>query len=460
LLKEYFSYPARYFNGTSPVPVAGEVLFTADRILFKNAQGEVSFPWSSIRDLERKEGGIQFYLGALNSQDSPLIECHIPKSDQKPILALYSESKSKLTGNLLAKFQSYFYSLSRWELAIFFSGVLFLAIFTYYLVGTFAFHLVPKSVDLAFGEKVRTMFEEEYEVCTDSEVAEELSSLVEILRPKDSDFQYEVKVLKNPMNNAFAIAGGKLYVFQGMLDFVDSPMELAGVMAHEISHVEKRHHIRNLIHALGTAYLVSMIVGPGFGDYEVLETLTEIGSTLFILKYSREFEEEADRSGVFLLHQAGYSAMGMANFFQRISASRDSDPTDEGESFGLGSGSDPRVSTTQEQAEIENTKKRNPKKQQGSSRPNSLGNGEEKEKLPARIWSYFKTKMSQFWDWSVETIIPLFQTHPTDDKRIKKILETAGRESSKIRSSSWEPKDWNRVKTGCSTKGESESENE
>lgn len=129
------------------------------------------------------------------------------------------------------------------------------------------------------------------------------------------NLEYPVVVLDSPEVNAFAIPGGHVYIFRGLLTYFNSEAELAGVMAHEIGHITARHSVERLStgQALDVgAMLGSLLLFGNDGDqakqsYEVISKLSVLGQ----LSYSRENEMEADRLAIDYTYRAGYSPLGI-----------------------------------------------------------------------------------------------------------------------------------------------------
>lgn len=134
-------------------------------------------------------------------------------------------------------------------------------------------------------------------------------------------YRYAFHVARDPQVNAFALPGGHIVVFTGLIQATESAEELAGVLAHEISHVERRHALRSLIHGLGWRAVLGVALwdftGAIWGD---------MAGELARLSYSRELELEADREGVNLLRRTGLPAGGMARFFGRLEARGEAPP--------------------------------------------------------------------------------------------------------------------------------------
>ena len=133
------------------------------------------------------------------------------------------------------------------------------------------------------------------------------------------EFQYYFKVVNARDINAFALPGGPMYVNRGMIEAARSEGEMAGVMAHEISHVALRHGTAQATKGQkysilgGIAGIAGTILGgPGIGQ------LAQAPFAIYLLKFSREYETEADILGAQIMAQAGYDPRDLANMFRTI----------------------------------------------------------------------------------------------------------------------------------------------
>src|SRR5437762_3246446 len=136
-------------------------------------------------------------------------------------------------------------------------------------------------------------------------------------------FRYQFKVVNASDINAFALPGGYIYVNRGVLEQAHNEGEVAGVLAHEISHVALRHGT----HQASKAYLaqagISILGGIlggkiGQGTAQVINAVGGIGLNALFLKYSRDLETQADVRGSQILAASGYSPVDMVNFFQTL----------------------------------------------------------------------------------------------------------------------------------------------
>jgi predicted Zn-dependent protease len=132
------------------------------------------------------------------------------------------------------------------------------------------------------------------------------------LKHKDI-FKWEVKIIHDDnILNAFCAPGGFIYVYTGLIKFLDSESELAGVMGHEIAHADLRHSTRQMTAKYGLDMLVTILMG---GERD---QLTQIASNITSLAYSREHETEADLASVAYLCGTEYDARGTAGFFEKL----------------------------------------------------------------------------------------------------------------------------------------------
>jgi hypothetical protein len=141
---------------------------------------------------------------------------------------------------------------------------------------------------------------------------------------RHAGFRYEFSVVNASDINAFALPGGPMFVNRGMIEAARSEGEMAGVMAHEISHVALRHGTAQAtkssnpgiqLGALGGAIL-GAIIGGNAGS--IVAQGTQLGLGAYLLKFSREYETQADILGAQILARAGYDPMDLARMFETI----------------------------------------------------------------------------------------------------------------------------------------------
>lgn len=130
------------------------------------------------------------------------------------------------------------------------------------------------------------------------------------------EFEWNTYIIQDDsVLNAFAAPGGYIYVYTGLIKFLDNEHELAGVLAHEIAHADRRHSTDQLTKAYGIQLLLDVLLGENQG------TLSQIAAGLASLSFSRNDESEADEYSVIYLCPSEYQADGAAAFFEKIGSS-------------------------------------------------------------------------------------------------------------------------------------------
>jgi peptidase M48-like protein len=139
---------------------------------------------------------------------------------------------------------------------------------------------------------------------------------------RHAGFRYTFDVVNQKEINAFALPGGPMFLNRGMIEASRSEAEMAGVMAHEISHVILRHGTAQA--TKGQKFQVGAVAGQILGAIvggaagSIISQGTQFGLGAYFLKYSREYERQADLLGAQLMARAGYDPRAMASMFQTI----------------------------------------------------------------------------------------------------------------------------------------------
>lgn len=194
------------------------------------------------------------------------------------------------------------------------SVLLIILLFAIPIAAPFIAKVVPQSWDDKLGQFVIKGFSESKRECIAPAGKAALEKMVAKLG-KGSDKKFDVKVLKTSSDdiNAFAVPGDHIIIFSGLLQFADSPDEVAGVLAHEMGHAIEHHPTQGLIRTMG----INIVVASSFG------TSVDYLTQLFHLKFSREDEAKADDIALLLLQQANIDKKGFADFFEKFSKEHD-----------------------------------------------------------------------------------------------------------------------------------------
>lgn len=171
---------------------------------------------------------------------------------------------------------------------------------------------LPVSYEVKFGEESYNAIIKDFKVLP--EQTAQANAFYKALNIP-SAYPVKITVVEKKETNAFAIPGGHIVVFSGLLQQMQHPEELAALLAHEYSHVQLRHTTRSLVQSLGTYAMISMLFGDvtGFGA-----VIVENANTLKSLEYSRKLEREADLNGLQLLQQRNINGEGYIWLFTTL----------------------------------------------------------------------------------------------------------------------------------------------
>ena len=153
--------------------------------------------------------------------------------------------------------------------------------------------------------------------------------LVAVL-PEQYSWPYEFHVIPQKEINAFALPGGPIFVNIGTITAADNEAELAGVLAHEMSHVYMQHSIKQMKKAQWTQGIAGVLGSVLGGVGGAVGTLGQLGANIaggaLTMKYSRDDEAQADAVGAIIMYKAGYDPRYMAQFFQKLASMGGSGP--------------------------------------------------------------------------------------------------------------------------------------
>ena len=182
---------------------------------------------------------------------------------------------------------------------------------------------------VAMGRQYSQQVEHGAKMVSDPEVTEYINRLGQnLVRNSDAKVPFTIKVIDTDEINAFALPGGFFYVNSGLILAADNEAELAGVMAHEIGHVAACHVAREQTRGniVNLASIPLIFVPGGWAVYEGAQVALGIGVPLTFMKFSRNFEAEADFLGMEYMYKAGYDPQSFISFFEKIEAQEKKKP--------------------------------------------------------------------------------------------------------------------------------------
>jgi predicted Zn-dependent protease len=181
--------------------------------------------------------------------------------------------------------------------------------------------LIPPADEVQLGYELGDELRGELRFHPDPDVQAYLTELGEriLVEVQDIPSEYEFRffvVDDDAVINAFAVPGGGVYVYTGLILAAQTEAEVVGVLGHEIAHVLERHGAKGLITTYGVEEVLSLLLGNNAPRLASL--LSELAATGALLKYSRDNELQSDREGVEWVIDAGYSPEGLIRFFETL----------------------------------------------------------------------------------------------------------------------------------------------
>lgn len=181
--------------------------------------------------------------------------------------------------------------------------------------------LLSPEDERAIGAQLASEVRQQENVLDDPEVQRYVTEvgkkIVAAVPEKERRFPFEIAVIDEPKTvNAFALPGGYLFIYSGLIRAADDEAELASVLAHEVAHVTLGHASQQLAAQVGTQTLAGIALGrdPGL----VAQLAAGIAAQGYLAAYSRMDESEADATGLSYLSRAGYDPQAMARFFEKL----------------------------------------------------------------------------------------------------------------------------------------------
>jgi beta-barrel assembly-enhancing protease len=188
------------------------------------------------------------------------------------------------------------------------------------------FNLISLEEEWQLGNQLATDIAKQMKIVNDPAANAYVNQLGQsIVRNTElANMPWQFHIVEDPAVNAFAIPGGHVYINTGLIAATSNASELAGVMAHEISHDIARHGTEAISRQYGISVLAGVVLGQNPAAYQ--QILAQIIAGGAMARYSRAAEQEADRLGVRYMAAAGYNPHGMVTMFQELLRREKSEP--------------------------------------------------------------------------------------------------------------------------------------
>ena len=295
---------------------AGQLVVTVEAVRFESATVSGALPMAGlvIRRGGHNEEQIffehpEFPGWSIYSADPALARDPILRVRPEIAKQLRAADKSRRATPLPVK-------IGLFLLALFFGGLVFLWTqkdrIADYIAGK-----IPVEWETKFGDQVFAQVASEGKLLTNSVWDGPVSNITARLLPivEKSGYDFKFHIMQDTNFNAFAIPGGHVVIHTGLLEASDSAEEVAGVLAHELAHVTRRHSLRNIIKSAGLLITLQALLGDTSGLFGIA---AEGSRYLLQQKFSRDFEREADDTGWNYLVEANIDPRGMTRSFEKI----------------------------------------------------------------------------------------------------------------------------------------------
>ncbi|GLH81639.1 metalloendopeptidase [Bradyrhizobium sp. SSBR45G] len=303
--------PAIYFDGRSNRRQNVTIGF-ANQLVLRSPDNFVSWPYDDIRRVDGPSGTLR--VSCLSASPLARLEIREPALAAELVGRCSHIDQNSLTRGAVAR-------IVGWSLAAVASIIAVVLVVLPFAADRLT-PLVPPTMERHLGEaavvQVQTLFGDK--LCDEAAGQAAFAKLVTALRrPAGLDDTIASQVLDTPIPNAFALPGGRFFLFRGLLDKANDPDEVAGVLAHELGHLKHRDNLRLLIHNGGSSFLIGLL----FGD------ITGAGAAIFATRamisasYSREAEEGADSFAIEVMHKLGRPTRPMGELMFRITGRED-----------------------------------------------------------------------------------------------------------------------------------------
>ncbi|EQA34770.1 peptidase, M48 family [Leptospira inadai serovar Lyme str. 10] len=304
-----------FYDGETPLPKKGILNVKQNDLCFVTDRKEYRFSGQDIVGVEKFASEYRLEIRNLNSPNATVIIVFYSEITYDNLIDIVKQGKGDIVSGI-------WMSTGIWQKIGALTIAAFIVIFGYNSALSYLYHVVPLSYDKTRATLLSPKIREFLYVCSAPEINRMVDTIGKRLKDPADPFTYDIVVVQDNITNAFALPGGNIIIFTNLLSTMESPEELAGVIAHEMAHVRRRHGTRNEIRYLGNFLFLSLAIGSGFEGVEFIEnmdTFYELTSAaLFSQKFSREFEMEADLEALENLKKSNITVEGLLHWFERL----------------------------------------------------------------------------------------------------------------------------------------------
>jgi Zn-dependent protease with chaperone function len=298
---------AVYFDGLSSRRRTVTLGFAEQLEIREPEAAAVSWPYADIRRADSAPGILR--VSCLSAPPLARLELRDAAPSAELVARCPRLDENRIDGRSIAK-------IVGWSLAAAVS-IIAVVLFAVPFAADRLAPLVPQSFERRLGDagemQLKTVFGDS--VCKSEAGQLAFSKLVNAVREAAGlDPSVQSTVLATPIPNAFALPGGRIYLFDGLLAKAENPDEIAGVLAHELGHLKHRDSVRELLHNSGSAFLIGLL----FGDITGSGAVIFASRTLVTSSYSREAEQNADTFAIDMMHRLGRSPKPLGDLLFRV----------------------------------------------------------------------------------------------------------------------------------------------
>ena len=319
----YGAYALHASLGTEAVP--GRIVFANWRLRFESGQAVYEIPLTRLQIARDEDAG-----GRIDFSDPQQPDCSLYTFDAD-VLKDRSLRQQACTRRQIEAIQAPAELKRRLKLtAAFMAAFAVVAVAVSMLMGAMVRLLVarvPPAWEQELGDSLMKDVKRQAVFVEDSRLKAKLdravSPLISTLTSNGASFKFYI--IQEPLPNAFALPGGHVLITTALLDAADRPEEIAGVVAHEIAHVTRKHGFRKIISSAGPFFIFRLFAGSDSGLLGALGGSSEL---LIRQSFSQEYELEADAVGWDSLVAARIDPHGMIEMLEKLKLIQDNLPSD------------------------------------------------------------------------------------------------------------------------------------